>query len=147
MKKLLKIFPDKSSGLNDNEIKSNEIIKTEIINEVTKLKKEISFEEKSEIDYGFKILSQLFKFLRDSKDIKLLTICRQFKNIQILDNTATIIADDNVLEEICGNQEISNRLNEFFKNLDLSLKINKKNENISTLDKLREWLGEKIIIR
>ena len=147
MKRLLKTFPDKSSSYDNENKKINEKIKAEVMNEVNSLKQEIKFETINKVDNGFKILAKLLKYLRDGRNLKLLTICRQIQNIEIKNSRALIIAEESVLDEIFQNDEHGRCLKEFFEKLDLSLIANRKNNEVSLTEKLSEWLGDKLKIK
>lgn len=99
------------------------------------------------MDQDFKIFSELLKFLRDSKNLKMLMTCRQIKNLKILNNQISIIADDQVLDEVCQNEEFAETLKNFFSKYNLSFKIDRKKGNISNIEILKEWLGDKLIIK
>lgn len=115
--------------------------------EIVSIREKIKFETTEEADDGFKILAKLLKFLRDSKNLKLLTLCRQIQKIDIKNSLASIVAQEEVLDEICQSDEHSKCLKEFFEKLGLSFVINRRNNEISTIEKLREWFGEKLIIK
>ena len=122
-------------------------LKTEIVNEIEQLESEINFNSKNSFDDGFKIFTELLRYLRDEKNLKLLMICRQIQKINIEKNIVSFNAEDSVIDEIINIQEFYDELKTFFERYDLSLKINSPAENISTADKLREWLGKKLIIK
>lgn len=147
MKRLLKTFPDKSSSYDNENKKIVEIIKEEVVIEINSLNQEINFETIKEVDDGFKILAKLLKYLRNSRNLKLLTICRQIQKIEIKNLRALIIAEESVLDEIFQNDEHGRCLKEFFEKLGLSLVTNRKNNEVSLTEKLSEWLGDKLIIK
>lgn len=144
-KKLLKTFPDKSSSNKDaKEIKIKEAIKVEL--EEIKSKIETT-EKENNFDDGFKLLASLLKELREKKNLKLLTICRQVKNIHIENKKVTLFADEEVLDEISFNTGYQNLLQEFFGKYDLSLNIKNETIKVSVANELRIWLGDKLEIK
>ena len=119
-----------------------------IITEIQQIKEKIDLTQKEiNFDDGFKLLANLLKELRENKNLKLLTICRQIKNIQIDDKKVCLIAEDEVLEEIKSFADYSKYLKEFFNRHGLSLKINNDKDEMSIIDKLKDWLGDKLEIK
>lgn len=79
--------------------------------------------------------------------MKLLAICRQIKKIDIKNSKATIFADDSVLNEISQSEELFSNLEQYFSKFNLSVNLDKKVKEVSKIDILRDWFGDKLEIK
>lgn len=122
-----------------------EYVKDVAIKEVEEIKKDYFIQQQT-TDLSFKLLSELFKYLRNFKHLKILLICRQIESLKIDENKVEICAQKEVLNEILNNCETRQILEDFFKSKSLSLKFNIENEQKDKEKSLREWLGEKMKI-
>ena len=85
-------------------------------------------------------------YLRNSKSLKTLLICRQVNNIVIKNNEVEFVANENVITEISNDSELKKPILDFLKTKNLRLKQNVSEQNYDKETELKKWLGEKLII-
>ena len=148
---MLRNFPANSSNLNISEIKkeanqlANEIkkqkpIQTEVQIFVNKL-------EKTDDNSSENILGDLLFYLRTQKFMSTLMVCRQIEKIEVKTGVAKLFSETADLTELVTNEKHKQVMDEYFKNRGLSFKIKEKNKEEDPIDKLREYFGEKLIVR
>jgi len=92
------------------------------------------------------LLAKLLKHLRETKNIMLLTICRQINKLKIKNNVVVFDANEDVLEEIRQNQEYFMELKVFFDKENLSIDLGQIKKELPKSETLKIWLGEKLKI-
>ena len=107
----------------------------------------VDFSNNSFQDNGFILLGELLKFLRESKELSCLMLCRKISNIIVNNNVAKIDTDESVASELCNNEKYYKLLTEFFKSKSLDFKISEKIVVESDIDRLNTLLGGKLIIK
>ena len=154
---MLKSFPVNGSSQKINDEKNiektseksqniaNIQIKQVISAEIQEVKQDL-FKENAQVD-NLKLLGDLLKFLRQSKSMSLLMLCRQISKIEVKDKVAVIYSDDDSISELTNNEKYKLELDEFFKSLGLSFKLYEKQNTVSASDILNEMLGGKLVIK
>lgn len=117
-----------------------------MIAEIQEIKFEIQEKEKTE-NSGLKLLGELLGFLRQSKEMSTLMVCRQIKNIECKNNIAVIDSDDAWITELATNERHSIVLRKFFESRGLGFKIKEKQTEENDIDKLNRLLGGKLVIK
>ncbi len=148
----MQIFPNNAQiGLKKeiNEIKND--LNCEKIEQFKEVKTEqnlINFEteKQNQISDGLKLLGELLGYLRREKEMSALMFCRQIKDIEVKENQAILIGDDN-LDELLSNEKLNSVLSKFFEKFGLSYKLKEKKVEISDIDILKEMLGSKLVIK
>lgn len=93
------------------------------------------------------MLGDLLKHLRQAKSMSLLMLCRQISKIEVVDGKAIIFSDDESISELVLNERYNAELNEFFKQKNLSFKINEKTREVSAEEILNQMLGGKLVVK
>ena len=148
MKNKLKTFPEHSLGENlskTSKVQASEALK-EIVSEIQEIKFEIEEKDKTE-NVGLKLLGELLGFLRQTKEMSTLMVCRQIKNIECKNNVAIIDSDDSWVAELETNDRHSAVLRKFFESRGLGFKIKEKQTEENDVDKLNRLLGGKLVIK
>lgn len=152
LKRLLKNFPAK--GLSSETKVSVE----EIQNFITVKKNEnvsakiVDFSSKNENSYKIdtkygNLLGELLGYLRLEKMMTTLMLCRRIDEIEVNGEVAFLKSNDNDLQELKENEKHNEVLKIFFEKKGLSYKICEKEINIDMAEKLREFFGDKLIVR
>ena len=151
LRRLLRNFPANSSNLKISEIKK------EVNQLATEIKKQKTIQtevqifdsklEKTEDNSSENILGDLLFYLRTQKFMSTLMVCRQIEKIEIESDVAKLFSETADLTEIVTNEKHKQVLDEYFKNRGLSFKIKEKNKEVDPIEKLREYFGEKLIVR
>ena len=149
---MLKTFPDKSSNLNVAKIKKEvEEIKTKIIETKSVQPEMMVFDNQNSINKSFvadeNMLGDLLFYLRSQKLMSTLMMCRQIEKIEVTDQVALICSESADLSDLVLNEKHKLELDNFFKSKGLSFKIKEKNREIDPIEILREFFGDKLIIK
>lgn len=152
MKRLLKNFPAKGSNQNVAEIKKEvEEIKTELTAIKSVQPEKMIFDEQkpssSKIESSENMLGDLLFHLRSQKLMSTLMVCRQIEKIDIDGDFAMLQSDSADLTDLVLNEKHKLELDNFFKSKGLSFKIKEKNKEIDPIEILREFFGDKLIIK
>ncbi len=153
MKRLLKSFPAKGSGQNVAELKKEiekEISSIKEAQKILKTEPQIPFAvmgEKSVSKFDDNLLGDLLFYLRTEKLMSTLMLCRQIEHIEISDKTAMLLSESSDLSELTNNEKHKSQLDVFFKGKGLGFKIKEKIKELDPIDSLREFFGEKLIVK
>lgn len=152
LKRLLKNFPAKGLSSTTEKpiektqnfitVKKNEEISTENVDFSSN--NENSY--KIDVKYG-NLLGELLGYLRLEKMMTTLMLCRRIDEIEVSGEIAFLKSDNNDLQELKENEKHDEVLKTFFEKKGLSYKISEKEINIDTAGKLREFFGDKLIVR
>lgn len=148
---MLKTFPDKSSNLNVAEIKKEvEEIKVQLTSQKSVQPEMMVFDNQKQTTKNFvadeNMLGDLLFYLRSQKLMSTLMVCRQIEKIEVADGVA-LISSEADLSELVLNEKHKLELDNFFKSKGLSFKIKEKNREIDPIEILREFFGDKLIIK
>ena len=148
---MLKTFPDKSSNLNVAEIKKEvEEIKVQLTSQKSVQPEMMVFDNQKQTTKNFvadeNMLGDLLFYLRSQKLMSTLMVCRQIEKIEVADGVALICSEAD-LSELVLNEKHKLELDNFFKSKGLSFKIREKNREIDPIEILREFFGDKLIIK
>ena len=149
---MLRTFPDKSPNLNVAEIKKEvEEIKTSLISSKSVQPEMMIFDNQkptsSVKNNDENMLGDLLFYLRSQKLMSTLMMCRQIEKIEVADGTAFLSSDSADLSDLVSNEKHKLELDNFFKSKGLGFKIKEKNKEIDPIEKLREFFGEKLIVK
>lgn len=155
MKRLLKKFPVNGSSIKGIEEKlekksqNNEkiSIKNVISTEISAIKQEIEQSSPVVVNDEIKLLGELLGYLRQSKEMSLLMLCRQIKSIKIVSGIAEIDSDDENISSLMTNEKYHSVIGEFFKQKSLSFRVFEKVQTESAVDVLNKLLGGKLIVK
>ena len=155
MKRLLKKFPVNGSSIKELEEKlekksqNNEkiSIKNVISTEISAIKQEIEQSSPVVVNDEIKLLGELLGYLRQSKEMSLLMLCRQIKSIKIVSGTAEIDSDDENISSLMTNEKYHSVIGEFFKQKGLGFRVFEKVQTESAVDVLNKLLGGKLIVK
>lgn len=148
---MLKTFPDKSSNLNVAEIKKEvEEIKVQLTSQKSVQPEMMVFDNQKPANKSFvadeNMLGDLLFYLRSQKLMSTLMVCRQIEKIEVADGVA-LISSEADLADLILNEKHKLELDNFFKSKGLSFKIKEKNREIDPIEILREFFGDKLIIK
>ena len=148
---MLKTFPDKSSNLNVAEIKKEvEEIKVQLTSQKSVHPEMMVFDNQKPANKSFvadeNMLGDLLFYLRSQKLMSTLMVCRQIEKIEVADGVA-LISSEADLADLILNEKHKLELDNFFKSKGLSFKIKEKNREIDPIEILREFFGDKLIIK
>ena len=93
------------------------------------------------------MLGDLLFYLRSQKLMSTLMMCRQIEKIEVTDGTAFLSSDSANLSDLVLNEKHKLELDNFFKSKGLGFKIKEKNKEIDPIETLREFFGEKLIVK
>ncbi len=153
MKRLLKTFPDKGSSQNVAELKKEiekEISNIKETHKILKAEMPVPFGETVQQMTGKfdeNLLGDLLFYLRTEKMMSTLMLCRQIEHIEVEDKIAYLKADETDLSELVSNEKHKSQLDGFFKGKGLGFKIKEKSKELDPVDLLREFFGEKLIVK
>ncbi|MBQ8425533.1 MAG: hypothetical protein IJX17_05890 [Clostridia bacterium] len=122
----------------------------EIKEELKAIKNEVDVfgGEISKPDEGIKLLGELLKYLRETKNFSTLMICRKIKSIILSNKIAEIdFETDMDLKEFSDNERYGETISEFFKTKSLGYKVKQFVKKESDADKLNKLLGGKLVIK
>ena len=107
LRRLLRNFPVNGPSVkieNNAEKKPQNIekidLKKVISQEIGEIKQEIEQAKPMFINDEIKLLGELLGYLRQSKEMSLLMLCRQIKSIKVKDGIAEIVSDDNNIDSV-----------------------------------------------
>ena len=148
---MLKTFPDKSSNLNVAEIKKEvEEIKVQLTSQKSVQPEMMVFDNQKPANKSFvtdeNMLGDLLFYLRSQKLMSTLMVCRQIEKIEVADGVA-LISSEADLADLILNEKHKLELDNFFKSKGLSFKIKEKNREVDPIEILREFFGDKLIIK
>jgi hypothetical protein len=152
---LLKKFPVNGSSIKEIEEKfekksqNNEkiSIKNVISAEISAIKQEIEQANPVVVNDEIKLLGELLGYLRQSKEMSLLMLCRQIKSIKIVSGIAEIDSDDENISSLMTNEKYHSVIGEFFKQKGLGFRVFEKVQTESAVDVLNKLLGGKLIVK
>lgn len=93
------------------------------------------------------LLGDLLGFLRTNRLMSTLMICRQIERIDVLDGVASLFSSVFDLSELVQNEKHKAELDKFFKSKGLSFKLFEKTKQKDPIDLLREFFGERLVVR
>ena len=76
-----------------------------------------------------------------------LMMCRQIETIEVSDGVASLFSESADLTELVVNEKYKSELDEFFKGKGLSFKVKEKNREVDPIEILREFFGDKLIVK
>ena len=150
---MLKNFPDKGSSQNVAELKKEiekEISSIKETHKILKAENPVPFGfsvGQTSVKFDDNLLGDLLFYLRTEKLMSTLMLCRQIEHIEVEDKVACLEADESDLSELSSNEKHKTQLDIFFKGKGLSFKIKEKTKKVSPVDSLREFFGEKLIVK
>lgn len=92
------------------------------------------------------LLGDLLFFLRETKAMSTLMICRQIEKIEVINNCAVLSSEKADIGELVSVDRHKVEMDKFFKNKGLGFKIKDKIIEKSKVDLLREYFGDKLIV-
>ena len=153
LKRLWKSFPAKGSGQNVAELKK------EIEKEISSIKEtQKILKSENLVPFGFEpvkpsarfddnLLGDLLFYLRNEKLMSTLMLCRQIEHIGVVDNIAFLESDSADIEQLFFNEKHKAILEIFFKGKGLGFKLKEKIKEVDPINSLREFFGEKLIVK
>ena len=93
------------------------------------------------------LLGDLLFYLRNGKIMSTLMLCRQIEHIEVSDKIAYLLSESSDLSELFNNERHRTELETFFKGKGLGFKIKEKVKVDDPIDTLREFFGEKLIVK
>lgn len=93
------------------------------------------------------MLGDLLFYLRSQKLMSTLMMCRQIDKIEVMEKTAYLSSDSADLSDLVSNEKHKIELENFFKSKGLGFKTKEKNKGIDPISTLREFFGEKLIVK
>lgn len=76
-----------------------------------------------------------------------LMMCRQIEKIEVKENIAMLFSENVDLSELTANEKHKSVLDEFFKGKGLSFKIKEIKKEADPVEILREFFGDKLIVK
>lgn len=107
----------------------------------------IEFDKNEKATTNDLILGELLSWLRENKQMSTLMICRQIDNIKVENSTVELDSNRINLRELVENEKHKVELDKFFKLKGLSYKIKEIVKEYNPLDSLKEFFGDKLIIK
>ena len=151
LRRLLRNFPAKSSNLNVAEIKKEITEISSMLQSVKSIQSEMQiFDEKKSVskpNFDENLLGDLLFYLRTEKLMSTLMVCRQIEKIEIDSGVAMLTAESADISDLVLNEKYKQELDAFFKSKGLSFKIKEKNKEVDPVEKLREFFGDKLIVK
>lgn len=123
-----------------------EKIKEVVSTEIEHIKQELS-QPQIGLSSDIKLLGALLKFLRQTKSMTLLMLCRQIEKIEIEQGVAVVYSEDLGIKELVMNEKYKSELDSFFKSQGLSFRLNEKEQSVSAEDVLNQMLGGKLVVK
>ncbi len=105
-------------------------------------KRQVEFAQSDE-----NLLGDLLFYLRSEKLMSTLMVCRQIENIEMKNSVAELCSDNADLSELISNEKHKFEIEKFFKSKGLSFKIKEKTKEHDPIDELKEFFGDKLIIK
>lgn len=96
---------------------------------------------------GDVLLGDLLWYLRENRLMSTLMVCRQIEKIELQNDVAQLYSSTTDLTELVTNDRHKTELDKFFKSKGLSFKLLEKKKEIDPIDTLREFFGEKLIVK
>ena len=96
---------------------------------------------------GENLLGDLLFYLRSEKIMSTLMLCRQIDAIEIVDGIAILRSEREDLSVLIQNEKHKSSLDLFFKEKGLSFKIKEESKQEDPIDELREFFGDKLIVK
>ena len=124
----------------------NNSVKQVILSEIKEIKQEI-FKSEEVANDELKMLGDLLRYLRQSRSMSLLMLCRQIKKLEIKGNQVFVHSDDLQISQLVSNEKDKKELDEFFKQRGLSFLVYETKKEVSAVDILKEMLGGKLVIK
>lgn len=94
-----------------------------------------------------KLLGGLFKRIRELKDMQTLVLCRKITNITVEDSFVKIDAEDSALDILMESVHSKNAIEEYFKSIGFGVKFGNRSLDNGDLEKLKDLLGDALIIK
>lgn len=129
-------------SLKTEENKNNKALELKPVEEKT-----IEFDKNEKATTEDLILGELLSWLRENKQMSTLMICRQIDNIKVENFTVELDSKRINLRELVENEKHKVELDKFFKLKGLSYKIKEIVKEYNPLDSLKEFFGDKLIIK
>ena len=153
LKRLLKNFPAKGSNQNVAELKreiEKEISNIKETHKILKTENPVTFgfsDAGSNGKFDENLLGDLLFYLRSEKVMSTLMLCRQIEHIEVEDKIAFLSSESTDLSELFNNEKHKSQLEVFFKSKGLGFKLKEKSKELDPIDSLREFFGEKLIVK
>ena len=151
MRRLLRNFPAKSSNLDVAEIKNELKEVSSQLKNVNSIQPEMQIfnENKSALiaSSAENLLGDLLFYLRTEKLMSTLMVCRQIEKIEVDDGVAMLTAEAADITDLVLNEKYKQELESFFKSKGLSFKIKEKSKEVDPVEKLKEFFGDKLIVK
>lgn len=93
------------------------------------------------------LLGDLLFYLRQQKLMSTLMLCRQIEYIEVKNNIAVLDSESEDIKELIENEKHKIELDKFFKEKGLSFKIKERVKENNPVDELREFFGDKLIVK
>ena len=117
-----------------------------VSNEFSEKQAETKPQSKS-VNEGENLLGELLSYLRTSKLMSTLFLCRQIERIDVSNETAMLFSETADLSELVSNEKHKKELETFFKQKGLGFKILEKKKEFDPTEKLKEFFGDKLTIK
>ena len=151
LRRLLRNFPAKSSNLDVAEIKNELKEVSSQLKNVNSIQPEMQIfnENKSALiaSSAENLLGDLLFYLRTEKLMSTLMVCRQIEKIEVDDGVAMLTAEAADITDLVLNEKYKQELESFFKSKGLSFKIKEKSKEVDPVEKLKEFFGDKLIVK
>ena len=93
------------------------------------------------------MLGELLFYLRENKLMSTLMLCRQIEKVEVINDVCELCAEASDISELTLNERHKLELEKFFKSRGLGFKIQEKIRIKSKVDLLREFFGDKLILK
>lgn len=133
---------DEIRSLKNEEQKTNKALELKPVEEKT-----FEFDKNEKATTEDLILGELLSWLRENKQMSTLMICRQIDDIKVENSTVELDSKRINLRELVENEKHKVELDKFFKLKGLSYKIKEIVKEYNPLDSLKEFFGDKLIIK
>lgn len=133
---------DEIRSLKNEEQKTNKALELKLVEEKT-----FEFDKNEKATTEDLILGELLSWLRENKQMSTLMICRQIDDIKVENSTVELDSKRINLRELVENEKHRVELDKFFKLKGLSYKIKEIVKEYNPLDSLKEFFGDKLIIK
>lgn len=115
--------------------------------ELKEISKEFESQKSIEPETEVKILGELLRYLRTTKAMSLLMVCRQITSTKLIGNILELFSNDEQILELEKNEKYNAELTTFFKERNLGFKVILIKNSSAELDELKRLLGAKLIIK
>lgn len=97
-------------------------------------------------DESEELLGELLFFLRQNKIMSTLMLCRQIEKIIITKDIAELVSNKSDISDLVKVEKHKLELDKFFAGKGLGFKVKEMIKNKTSVDVLREFFGDKLIV-